>query len=171
MPAAGTSRSPIFGAISIASMRQSSIPIEASEKRPSSGAASFARAMLIRAARSEPNQGLARAPFTGLRVVAMRSVGLVATSAASKRVAVPASDAHPSSANADAPDASTRNMLRRDNPVGIIISIARATPERPPPSLRQPSLMPDRGESRAPVRPSRGIFAPRMELGSIPVDL
>src|SRR3954452_4905825 len=171
MPAAGPNRWAIFGGLSIWSMGQSSIAIEASYKRPSSGTASFARAMLIRAARSDPNQGLARAPFTGLRVVAIRSVGLVVSSAASKRVAVPASDAHPSSANADAPDASTRNMLRRDNPVETIMSIAHATSERPPPSLRQPWLMPDRGDSRAPLRPSRGIFAPRTELGSTPVDL
>src|SRR4051812_26223921 len=169
MPAAGPSRSPILGAISIASMRQSSIPIEASEKRPSSGAAIFARAMLIRAARSDPNQGLARAPFTGLRVVAIRSVGLVVSSAASKRVAVPTSDAQPSSANADAPDASQHATARQ--PRGNYHFNRARHIGAPPPSLRQPSLMPDRGDSRAPVRPSRGIFAPHTELGSIPVDL
>ncbi len=41
-----------------------------------------ARATLI-LARSLPNQGLARAPFTGLRVVATSNVGLVESSAAS----------------------------------------------------------------------------------------
>src|SRR6266436_9828102 len=87
----------MFGTVSIASRRQSSRPIEASEKRPSAGAVSFARATLNFAARSGPNHGLARAPFTGLRVVATSSVGLVVSSAASKRAPVPAIDAHPSS--------------------------------------------------------------------------
>jgi RNA polymerase primary sigma factor len=39
---------------------------------------------------------------------------LVVSSAASKRAPVPAIDAHPSSANSGAVDASTRNTLRRD---------------------------------------------------------
>src|SRR5258708_4198529 len=137
MPAAGPSRSPMFGTVSIASRRQSSRPIEASEKRPSAGAVSFARATLNFAARSGPNHGLARAPFTGLRVVATSSVGLVVSSAASKGAPVPAIDAHPSSANTDAVDASTRNTLRRDTAtLGFIILIAHATLERPQPSLR-----------------------------------
>ena len=55
-----------------------------SEKRPSLGGVSLARATLSPAARSGPYQGLARAPFTGLRVVATRSVGLADRSAASK---------------------------------------------------------------------------------------
>src|SRR5436190_7993424 len=127
----------MFGTVSIASRRQSSRPIEASEKRPSPGAVSFARATVILAARSGPNHGLARAPFTGLRVVATSSVGLVVSSAASKRAPVPAIDAHPSSANTDAVDASTRNTLRRDTAtLGFIILIAHATLERPQPSLR-----------------------------------
>src|SRR5258706_2939386 len=122
----------MFGTVSIASRRQSSRPIEASENRPSAGAVSFARATLNFAARSGPNHGLARAPFTGLRVVAISSIGLVVSSAASKRAPVPAIDAHPSSANTDAVDASTRNTLRRDTAsLGFIISIAHATLERP----------------------------------------
>src|SRR5258705_9476 len=103
----------MFGTVSIASRRQSSRPIEASENRPSPGAVSFARATLIFAARSGPNHGLARAPFTALRVVATSSVGLVVSSAASKRAPVPAIHAHPSSANTDAVHASTRTTLRR----------------------------------------------------------
>src|SRR6266853_724022 len=127
----------MFGTVSIASRRQSSRPIEASEKRPSAGAVSFARATLNFAARSGPNHGLARAPFTGLRVVATSSIGLVVSSAASKRAPVPAIDAHPSSANTDAVDASTRNTSRRDTAsLGFIISIADATLERPQSSLR-----------------------------------
>src|SRR5262245_42484314 len=132
MPPAEGSRSPILGTVSIASRRQSSRPIDASEKRPSLGAVSLARAMLMRAERSVPNQGLARALFTGLRVVATRSVGLVVSSAASMRAPGPASDEHPSSANAEAADASTRNMRRREKVVvGFMILLARATSERP----------------------------------------
>ena len=51
MPPAAGSRSPILGTVSIASRRQSSRPIEASEKRPSLGATSLARAMLMLEAR------------------------------------------------------------------------------------------------------------------------
>src|SRR5262245_38943373 len=132
MPPAGGSRSPIFGTVSIASIRQSSTPIEASEHRPRLGATALPRAMLIRAARSVPNQGLARALFTGLRVVAIKSVGLVVSSAASMRAPGPASDEHPSSANAEAADASTRSMRRREKVVvGFMILLARATSERP----------------------------------------
>jgi hypothetical protein len=99
-------------------------------KRPSPGAVSFARATLIFAERSGPNHGLARAPFTALRVVATSSVGLVVSSAASKRAPVPAIDAHPSSANTDAVDASTCNTLRRDTAsLGFIILIADAALE------------------------------------------
>src|SRR5262245_39436401 len=132
MPAAAGRRSPILGTVSIASRRQSSRPIEASEKRPSLGATSLARATLIRAARSVPNQGLARALFTGLRVVAIKSVGLVVSSAVSMRAPGPASDEHPSSAHADAADANTRSMLRREKVVvGFKILPARATSKRP----------------------------------------
>ena len=156
MPVAGPSRSPTFGAVSIASRRQSSKPIEASEKRPSPGAVSFARATLIRAARSVPNHGLARAPFTGLRVVAISSVGLVASAASSRRAPVPASDAQPSSANADAADPSTRSMLRRDTAAfGIIILTARAPWSAPTLVAVRAWLKPDRGNSRAVVRPRR----------------
>src|SRR6266516_7632736 len=66
-------------------MRQSSSPTEASESRPSAGGVSFACATIIADARSGPNQGLARAPFTGFRVVATMSVGLADSSEASKR--------------------------------------------------------------------------------------
>jgi hypothetical protein len=69
---------------SIASRRQSSSPTALSEKRPSLGGVSLARATLSFAARSDPYQGLTRAPFRGLRVVATRSVGLVESSAASR---------------------------------------------------------------------------------------
>ena len=142
-----------------ASRRQSSRPIEASENRPSAGAVSFARATLNFAARSGPNHGLARAPFTGLRVVATSSVGLVVSSAASKRAPVPAIDAHPSSANTDAVDASTRNTLRRDTASqGFIISIADATLEKPNHHSAGAWLEPYPGNSRAVMRPWRGSF-------------
>ena len=54
---------------------QSPKPAAASEKRLSSGATSFARATVILVARSGPNQGFVRPPFTGLRVVATTNVG------------------------------------------------------------------------------------------------
>jgi hypothetical protein len=56
-------------------MRQSPSPAAASEKRLSSGATSFARAIVILVARSGPNQGFVRPPFTALRVVATSNVG------------------------------------------------------------------------------------------------
>ena len=55
--------------------RQSASPTAASEKRPSSGGTSFARATVIAEARSGPNHGFARPPFTRLRVVVTSSVG------------------------------------------------------------------------------------------------
>ena len=120
---------------------------------------SFARATLNFAARSGPNHGLARAPFTGLRVVATSSIGLVVSSAASKRAPVPAIDAHPSSANTDAVDASTRNTLRRDTASqGFIISIADATLEKPNHHSAGAWLEPYPGNSRAVMRPWRGSF-------------
>jgi len=92
----------------------------------------------MRAPRSDPNQGLARAPFTGLRVVATKSVGLVVSSAASRRAPVSANDAHPSSASPEAADASTRNMPRRDTAgSGPFIVIMRPIATRPQLSLRQ----------------------------------
>jgi hypothetical protein len=68
---------------------------------------------------SEPYQGLTRAPFTGLRVVATRSVGLVESSAASKvapqeesrSLAHPPTDAQ--SVKVQAAVASARNTARR----------------------------------------------------------
>src|SRR5262249_35371509 len=141
MPPAAGSRSPILGTVSIASRRQSSRPIEASAKRPSLGATGLAGAMLRRAGRSVPTQGLARALFPGLRVVAIKSVGLAVSSAASMRAPGPASDEHPSSAHADAADASTRNMLRRDTAISrIMILTARAPLQRQPPSRHAPVL-------------------------------
>src|SRR3984893_128978 len=57
------------------SRRQSPSPDAAREKRLSSGGTSFARATVIVEARSGPNQGFARPPFTGLRVVSTSNVG------------------------------------------------------------------------------------------------
>src|SRR5258706_15441315 len=89
-----------------------------SEKRPSLGGVSLARATLSLGARSGPCQGVARAPFTGLRVVATRSVGLVERSAASKSappeestLAQPPTDAQ--SVNVEAAVASARSTARR----------------------------------------------------------
>ena len=50
-------------------------PAAAREKRLSSGGTSFTRATVILVARSGPNQGFVRPPFTGLRVVATSNVG------------------------------------------------------------------------------------------------
>ena len=104
---------------SIASKRQSPSPTALSEKRPPLGGVSLARATFSRAARSDPYQGLARAPFTGLRVVATRSVGLVESSAASK-VAPPEERAALVQPPTDAPRvnvqaalANARNTARR----------------------------------------------------------
>src|SRR5262249_8042681 len=165
MPPAAGSRSPILGTVSIASRRQSSRPIEASAKRPSLGATSLARAMLMRAARSVPNQGLARALFTGLRVVAIKSVGLAVSSAASMRAPGPASDEHPSSAHADAADARTRNMLRRDTAISRIMILTARPIATQPPSRHAPVLAPDRGNSGAAVRPCREFRAGGWNFG------
>ena len=66
----------------------------------SSGGTSFARATVIAEARSGPNQGFARPPFTCLRVVVTSSVGSAESDEASKRVPLAASPAHPPSASA-----------------------------------------------------------------------
>ena len=128
------SRSPTSsGTSSTASMRQSPRPTEASEKRPSSGRHQLCPrdGSCVRRAPAR-TRASPRAPFTGLRVVAISSVGLAVSSAASKRAAVPASEEHPSSAHADAADASTRNMLRRETAaLRIVILIARSTAEGP----------------------------------------
>jgi hypothetical protein len=84
---------------------------------------------------------------------------LVVSSAASKRAPVPAIDAHPSSANTDAVDASTRNTLRRDTAsLGFIILIADATLEKPNHHSAGAWLEPYPGNSRAVMRRWRGSF-------------
>src|ERR1700691_5314313 len=95
-------------------MRQSTRPTEASENRLSSGGVSFKRATLMAGARSGPYQGLARPPFTALRVVATRSVGRADISEASKRGAFAAMPAQPPTASADAAEAAPRSMVRRE---------------------------------------------------------
>ena len=116
----GPNRSPICGAGSIASSCQSPSPTALSEKRPSLGGVTRARATLI-LARSLPNHGLSRAPFTGLRVVATSRVGLVESSAASGPGPADNSDAQPPSGapsvSADAAEANPRNTARRDGAV------------------------------------------------------
>jgi hypothetical protein len=100
-------------------MRQSASPTDASENRVSSGGVSCARAIVMAAARSGPNQGFARAPFTGLRVVATRSAGLTERSEASKRAPVATRFAHPPSANTEAADVAPRSTARRETAVLI----------------------------------------------------
>ena len=100
---------------SIVSNCQSTSPTDASENRPSSGGGvNLARATVIFDARSGPNQGLARAPLAGLRVVATRSAGLVTRSDASKRGPFEAMPAHPQSASAEAADVNPRSTQRRE---------------------------------------------------------
>ena len=125
VPAAGSNSSPAFDTAATCSSRQSSSPTDASEKRLSSGGVSLARASVTRAARSDPNQGRARAPFAGLRLVATSSVGLDETAAASKRGAFAESAAQPSSAKTDTADVSRRNAARRDTAIP-----GRITPTR-----------------------------------------
>ena len=96
------------------SRRQSASPTAASEKRPSSGGTSFARATVIVEARSGPNQGFARPPFTGLRVVVTSNVGSAESDEASKRAPVAPKSAHPPSASTLAKDASPPRSARRD---------------------------------------------------------
>ena len=83
------------------------------EKRPSSGGTSFARATVIVEARSGPNQGFARPPFTRLRVVATSNVGSAESDEASKRAPAP-KPAHPPSASKLVKDASPPRSARRD---------------------------------------------------------
>src|SRR6266568_4039227 len=98
------------------SRRQSASPTAASENRPPSGGVSLARATLIRA-RSAPYQGFARAPFTGLRVVATSSDGSPESSDRSTRAPVEARPAHPPSASAQPVEPSARNATRRERTV------------------------------------------------------
>src|SRR5215831_1361207 len=96
------------------SRRQSASPTAASEKRLSSGGTSFARATVIVEARSGPNQGFARPPFTGLRVVITSNVGSNESDEASKRAPAASRPAHPPSASTLAEDASPPRSARRD---------------------------------------------------------
>jgi hypothetical protein len=71
--------------------------------------------------RSGPNQGVARAPSTGLRLVATSRVGLVEISEASKRAPVDARLAQPASASTDAADPNPRTTDRRETaPAGHV---------------------------------------------------
>src|SRR3984893_3066066 len=95
-------------------MRQSPSPTAARERRPSSGGTAFARAPVMVEARSGPNQGLVRPPFTGLRVVATSNVGSTESDEASKRAPVAPKLAHPPSASTLAEDPSPPRNARRD---------------------------------------------------------
>src|SRR5262249_10286011 len=88
--------------------------IAESEKRPSFGGTSLARATLILVARSDPKKRSALASSAGLRVVATRSVGLPATSATSSCAAGPSSLVQLASAGAPTADAKVHNATRRD---------------------------------------------------------
>jgi len=89
-------------------------PTAVRERRPSSGGTSFARATVIVEARSGPNQGLARPPFTRLRVVATSNVGSPESNEASKRAPVAPKPTHPPSGSTLPTDASPRRSARRD---------------------------------------------------------
>ena len=100
-------------------------------KRLLSGGVSFAWAASVTPPRSGPNHGLARAPETGLRVVATRSVGLVARREASNcgpEAAMPAQPASPSAA-ARSPD-----ELAQD--------LSHAAEDRTPPADMTPPALP-----------------------------
>src|SRR5450432_1320836 len=103
------SKSPTCGAGSTELTRQSTSPTEDNEKRPSSGGVILARATLTVDDRSVPYHGLARAPLTGLRVVATRRVGRSEISDASNRGAFAAMPAQPATASAQAADAAPRS--------------------------------------------------------------
>ena len=74
----------------------------------------MARATAVLRPRSGPNQGCARAPLTGLRVVATSSVGRATMSEASNRGPVAAKPAQPPTASAVAVDARPRSAIRRE---------------------------------------------------------
>src|SRR6185436_21102553 len=97
---------------SMALRRQSDMPTDANEKAPDSGGVNLAFAMLSVEPRSGPYHGLARAPFTGLRVVATSIVGLAASAEASGRGPLSAMPAQPPSANAPEPMSPLRNARR-----------------------------------------------------------
>jgi hypothetical protein len=153
-------------------MRQSSSPTGASENPPSIGGVSFARATPSPVPRSGPNQGLPRAPFTGLRVVATRSTGVTESADASERVLpVDARPAHPPSVKVETAAVSARSTLRRETAgAGVILlrtiaSKLRTRRKRPGVENDRASqgssvpiacLPPDRGRSRAEVE-----WAPR----------
>src|SRR5215468_2268712 len=111
---AWVSKSPICGTASIEAMLHSPRPTAASENRLSSGGVKMARATVVRRARSGPNQGLARAPSTDLRVVATNSVGRAAMSDVSNRGPFAARPAQPPTASAAAADARPRSAIRRE---------------------------------------------------------
>jgi hypothetical protein len=69
------------------------------------------------APRSVPYQGAARAPFTGLRVVATRSVGFSMIAEASNRTPFAAMPAQPGSESAPPTHASARSAARRETEV------------------------------------------------------
>src|SRR5262249_27770268 len=78
------------------------------------GGTNFARASVIADPRSGPNQGFARPPLTGFRVVATSTVGSVDSAEASKRAPAAPKSAHPPSASALPEEASTPRNARRD---------------------------------------------------------
>src|SRR5215471_15615850 len=126
--------------------------MEESEKRPWSGGTSLARAMVIAEARSVPNHGLARAPSTGLRVVATSRVGLPEISAASYRMPAEDSALHPtrgSTAASRAAGASARNTDRRHRPAVTAFTRSPLHLGRMQQRLTPLWLTLDRGESRA----------------------
>src|SRR5262245_63715511 len=136
---------------STASRRQSASPAAAREKRLSSGGTSFARATVIVEARSGPNQGFARPPFTGLRVVVTSIVGSTESDEASKRAPVAPRLAHPPSASALAEEPSPPRSARR----GTIASccgkprtITQDLQEHCPRGTRPPAGFLNRSEER-----------------------
>ena len=122
---------------------------------PSFGGVSFARATLIAFARSGPNHGLARPPFTGLRVVATEKGRRTGNGEASLRAPVAARLAQPPTASA-APDADrARSKARRDTAPPGCTGTRLVTPEtletagRRRAPLPAPYLPRHRGNSRA----------------------
>src|SRR5260370_6558347 len=130
------------GTGSIASRRQTSSPTEESEKRPAAGGVSFACATLKRDARSGPNQGFARAPSTGLRLVATSRVGLAETSEASKRAPVDARLVQPLSPSTEVVEASPRSTARREAARTGDVILRTAISRTTKPSLARPQGLP-----------------------------
>src|SRR6476661_6745882 len=100
------------GSGSTVSIAQPASPTAENENRSSLGGISLTRARLS-APRSDPYHGLPRPPFTALRVVAARIVGLAESREASKREPA-ARLAQPPSARAAADEASARSIVRRE---------------------------------------------------------